>query len=67
MHIVGFEFKSLKMRDCIIAVDEKEILENLFFANGIYDQLNKRRFITCNEDGYVVSLGNCIFHWQKLK
>lgn len=56
-----FEFKSLKMRDCIIAVDEKEILENLFFSNGIYDQLNKRRFITGNEDGYVVSLGNCIF------
>lgn len=59
----AFNFRPLKLRECTISLNHKDIFQKLFIGNG-NTNLEKRPFIGCKlEDGsYTIQLGNCFFH-----
>lgn len=58
----AFNFRPLKLRECTISLNHKEIFQKLFIGNGNAN-LEKRPFIGYKlEDGsYTIQLGNCFF------
>lgn len=58
----AFKFRPLKLRECTISLNHKDIFHKLFIGNG-NTNLEKRPFIGYKlEDGsYTIQLGNCFF------
>lgn len=51
------EFRTLKVRNCLIHVDEEEILKSFFVGVGDKEPYSRRPYIHKNDCSYTVSIG----------